>query len=446
VLRLIQNAKIEPPSTFNPAVPQSLDAIILKSLQRDKHKRYQNSEEFQRDLHKFLYSFNPSFNPSDLSYYAQELFKTEIREDRERLTKFLAIEPIGSGDGFGTPETSEQAKKPVLSNKLAEGLISTTDFNREMMDMVTAQNTGKIKRPTKEELKASVLPAASPPEVDLNNVRQAPTNVSGRSVAPPGGVQRTENMVIPPWSKQAVGTGGQVRKGTNSASLRRELDDQHTSGRNVLVLLSLLVVGLVVGARQFGMLEGTPLDFLSPKKRAVMAHVEPREPDSTVVERHPAGEPSVPEQKPVVVNQNQGLIVLQSKTLDLRVLVNGVAVSVSNNQFAAPLNEPLNIEVTKRGFQTVHFQTTLKDRAPISYRVDLTELPSGGLALTTTPDAQVTIYAGEEIVFKGRTPLKERLPVGRYKVVLENSLLNYKSELDVVIEQNKYTQLERFLK
>ena len=93
VLRLIQSAKIEPPSTFNPAVPQTLDAIVLKSLTRDKNKRYQSSEEFQRDLHKFLYSFNPSFNPADLSYYAQELFKNEIREDRDRLQKYLGMQP-----------------------------------------------------------------------------------------------------------------------------------------------------------------------------------------------------------------------------------------------------------------------------------------------------------------------------------------------------------------
>lgn len=84
VLRLIQSAKIEPPSTFNPAVPQALDAIVLKSLTRDKNKRYQHAEEFQRDLHKFLYSFNASFNPADLSYYAQELFRTNGDSRRPR--------------------------------------------------------------------------------------------------------------------------------------------------------------------------------------------------------------------------------------------------------------------------------------------------------------------------------------------------------------------------
>ncbi|MGZ3695097.1 MAG: protein kinase domain-containing protein [Bdellovibrionota bacterium] len=457
VLRLIQNAKIEPPSTFNPAVPQSLDAIVLKSLQRDKNKRYQNAEEFQRDLHKFLYSFNPSFNPSDLSYYAQELFKTEIRDDRERLTKFLAIEPVGSGDGFGTPETSQGPKKPALSNKLAEGLISTTDFNREMMDLVTAQNTGKIRRPTPDELKATVpsaAPAISPPEVDLNKVRQASTSISGRAIAAPpaGSPQRTENMVIPPWSKQAVGTGSQARKGTNSASLRREMDDQHKGGRNVAVLLCIMVVVMVVGARQYGILKGTPLAFLAPAEESTRTPAGIPTPAPTPVSApnpdfgakpEPAAAPT---SKAISPEQLQGLVVLQSRFSDLRVLVNGKAVAVNNNQFPVPLNQAVTIDVTKRGYQPVQFQVTVKDRAPVSYRVELTELPSGALVLTTTPDAQATIYSGEEVVFKGRTPFRERLPVGRYKVVLENSLLNYKGELEVVIELNKNTQMERFLK
>lgn len=448
VLRLIQSAKIEPPSTFNPAVPQSLDAIILKSLQRDKHKRYQNAEEFQRDLHKFLYSFNPSFNPSDLSYYAQELFKGEIRDDRERLTKYLAIEPVGTGEGFGTPEKNDPGKKapPPLSNKLADGLISTTDFNREMMDLVTSQNTGKIRRPSPEELKASVAPAANPHEVDISKAKPpAPaTGISGRPLPLPGGVQRTENMVIPPWSKTAAGTN-QVKRGTHSVSLRKELDDQSTGTRNVMVLLSLLLVGLLVGARQYGMLEGTPLGFLAPEKRvAVNTEPAPVPVTEQAVDRRPAEQP-----KPVplpVVDTNAGVIVLQSKFTDLRVLLNGQAVAVNNNQFSVPLNQPLTIDVLRRGYQTVQFQALVKDRAPVSYRVEMLELPSGNLNLTTSPDAQVTIFSGEEVIYKGRTPMRERLPAGRYRVVLENSILNYKGELDVVVEPNKITQLERVLK
>lgn len=451
VLRLIQSAKIEPPSTFNPAVPQSLDAIVLKSLARDKNKRYQTAEEFQRDLHKFLYSFNPSFNPSDLSYYAQELFKNEIREDRERLTKFLAMEPVGSGEDFGAAEQGN-GKKPALSKKLADGLISTTDFNREMMELVTSGNTGKMERPSREALQG-VPPIGAPGSGAAKPGIPTVTNAS-RSAPPIPPSKRGENMVIPPWSKQAGTAGsGQLRRGTNAASLRKELADQGNAGsRNIIALVGILVLGMIVGARQYGMLAGTPLEFLAPEKNVAEVPVKSnRVPAEAPVPATPA--PSAPVASPsaapgaVAHPANEGLVVLQSTKLkDFRVYVNGTAVAVSNNQFSVPLNTTVTVDVTKRGYQPVRFPVTATDRNPIPFRVDLVELPSGTLNLSSTPDAKYTILSGEEIIQQGRTPVRMSLPVGRYHLVLESAVLNYKGEFDAVIEQNKVTAIDRVLK
>ncbi|MEO5971425.1 MAG: serine/threonine-protein kinase, partial [Bdellovibrionia bacterium] len=89
VLKLIESCHthVKPPSTLNPSVPKELDYIVLKTLARQKEKRYQSAEELQKALHKFLFSFNPEFNPSDLSYHARDLFKNEIVEDRKLIQK-----------------------------------------------------------------------------------------------------------------------------------------------------------------------------------------------------------------------------------------------------------------------------------------------------------------------------------------------------------------------
>jgi serine/threonine-protein kinase len=89
VLKLIENCTnhVKPPSIFNPKVPKELDAIVMKALVKNRDQRYQTSEELQRALHKFLYQFAPEFNPADLAYYARDLFKNEIVEDRKRLLK-----------------------------------------------------------------------------------------------------------------------------------------------------------------------------------------------------------------------------------------------------------------------------------------------------------------------------------------------------------------------
>lgn len=464
VLRLIQSAKIEPPSTFNPAVPQALDAIVIKSLTRDKNKRYQGAEEFQRDLHKFLYSFNPSFNPADLSYYAQELFKNEIREDRDRLSKYLAIPPIDDGRDVGTEGATHSTKKS-LSTKLADGLISTTDFNREMMDMaVNKEKTGSTKRPSDLQLMSST--AMPQPKTVKPGVPGSTTGPSGAGNAPPipttkstppplkTGViaasakrPNSDNMVIPPWTKQGVGSNGISKAGTKTSSLlRRELDNQAGpgGGRNVAVLLAVLILGGVFAARQYGLLAGTPLEFLHPGNQVAQSIPEQNETTSPA-QRTPSSQGEAPANAPAAAVA-EGTIILQTPVTDFRVLVNGQAVIVRNNQFAVPLNKALNIDVVKLGFQTARFQTKVTSAAPAAFRVDLVPLPSGSLYLTTTPEANVELFLDGVKVLEGRTPLKrEQMTMGKYRARIENSLLNVKYDFEFVIEEGKLTRIEKNL-
>lgn len=458
VLRLIQSAKIEPPSTFNPAVPQALDAIVLKSLHRDKLKRYQTAEEFQRDLHKFLYSFNASFNPADLSYYAQELFKTEIKEDKERLAKYLAMEPVGDAGQQanldGSTDGSGQMSKKSLSTKLADGLVSTTDFNRELMDQVAKENTGKINRPSLELMSTTGIPKpkASPPMpgTSVSNSSAKTTNPPSRKQLAPN-----ESMVIPPWTKQSTGSTGMARAGSRThTELKRALDEPESSGgRNVAVLMVVLVLAGVFAARQYGMLKGTPLAFLAP------AEVK-NEPQTRNIASTPSteGAPQNPDtqlnnaensQPQVNAAATEGIIVLQTTpdARDFRVSVNGRPVVLNNNQFTVPLNTDLKIEVNRFRFERIRFATRVTDTRPVAFRLDFKELPSGILFFSTTPDAKFTFYLGNDKIAELGNPVKNQpMPAGNYRVVIENSLLNYHSETQVVIEPGKITRIEKTLK
>ncbi len=419
VLRLIQSAKIEPPSTFNPVVPQSLDAIVIKSLTRDKNKRYQGAEEFQRDLHKFLYSFNPSFNPADLSYYAQELFKAEIHDDRERLSKYLAMEPVVDG--------KDSDPKKNLSTKLADGLISTTDFNRDAV--MQLQTSGNVK----VDVGSSGTKKINRPVVSTNK----------------------DNMVIPPWSKQSIGTNGAPRVSTrttnNSTALSKELNDQSNgSGRNMTVLLTVLLVFGLFAARQYGYLDGTPLSFLGRQEEPRVADVEI--PKTQTPQPPPVATPQP--DRPVAGNNKpdqgllsgEGLIILQTNAIGYKVFVKGRPVPVHNNQFTAPLNEDLFIDVTKFGYQTARFRTKLNGQAPVAFRVDLVPLPSGIIHFTTTPETKLTFTLNGEKVWETQTPVRNQaIPVGQYHVLMENNLLNLRAEENIKIEAGKATRVERVL-
>jgi serine/threonine-protein kinase len=92
VLKKIQECKIVAPSSINPNVPKELDEIVLKALSKDRSKRFDNLDQMNRALMKFLYARFPDFNSTDLSYFSQELFRDEIKKDREKMYEFGRID------------------------------------------------------------------------------------------------------------------------------------------------------------------------------------------------------------------------------------------------------------------------------------------------------------------------------------------------------------------
>jgi len=92
VLKKIQACKVPPPSSINPNVPKALDKIVLKALEKDRDLRYENLDQMNRALIKFLYAKYPEFNATDLSYFAQELFKDVIKQDQDRFKEFGKID------------------------------------------------------------------------------------------------------------------------------------------------------------------------------------------------------------------------------------------------------------------------------------------------------------------------------------------------------------------
>jgi serine/threonine-protein kinase len=88
VLKEVQACKIPAPSSVNPNVPQELDEIVLKALQKDRELRFADMDAFNRALVRFLYSKYPDFNATDLAFFAKELFKEDIKKDREKLKEY----------------------------------------------------------------------------------------------------------------------------------------------------------------------------------------------------------------------------------------------------------------------------------------------------------------------------------------------------------------------
>lgn len=84
-LERIKAADAKPPSATNPSIPARLDEIVMRALSRDPKDRYQDAKELQTDLLEFMYPATPDLTRESLAHFMQQLFITEIAEERDRL-------------------------------------------------------------------------------------------------------------------------------------------------------------------------------------------------------------------------------------------------------------------------------------------------------------------------------------------------------------------------
>jgi serine/threonine-protein kinase len=93
VMRSITEGKIYAPSYFREDLPERLELILMKALERDRDKRYQTAAQMQKDLDAFLdaYDFTPT--PLHLSNFLKQLFEEELQAEQKRMAVRAASAP-----------------------------------------------------------------------------------------------------------------------------------------------------------------------------------------------------------------------------------------------------------------------------------------------------------------------------------------------------------------
>jgi serine/threonine-protein kinase len=108
ILKSITEGKIYAPSYFKADIPEGVEAILMKALEKDREKRYQTAWEMQYDLDQFLSQYE--FTPSNihLSNFLKQLFNDELEEEKDRLQTFRQQNIIG-------PDEVIQEEEDVVS-------------------------------------------------------------------------------------------------------------------------------------------------------------------------------------------------------------------------------------------------------------------------------------------------------------------------------------------
>jgi len=119
ILKTITEGKIYPPSYFKPDIPEAVERILMKTLEKDRDQRYASAWDLQYDLDRFLSSHE--FTPSNihLANFLKQLFSDELEEERRRLLA-RAEQPVPP------PVQSEDA--PPLESSQSEPELDRDPF------------------------------------------------------------------------------------------------------------------------------------------------------------------------------------------------------------------------------------------------------------------------------------------------------------------------------
>jgi serine/threonine protein kinase len=452
VLKLIESAEsfIKPPSTFNPSVPKELDEIVMKSLVKDRTKRYQTGEEFQRALRKFLYSYSPDFSPTDLSEFAKSKFKEEIIDDRKTLQKLS-----GKVDH-------------MLKNELAAPFV--LESSQKKSDPPKPKSKGESTK-TGAEGRGSTHTYIDPRKGVAENSASKSYDMQDKVVSSNGRVHEVSNSIDldPTGAAQRNDRTGARRWGQTHDSI--QMPPQQRLRKREAKQVTLVTKFVVGSAAVFAFLifGGNELGIHHPVLDVVKGYLglgKVKRDLSSQPSTKPNNTPSDPIQLPSAKVKDINLIVSidppgrteNNTTIILKYEGKEESINVTSGMVRVPLDTLLELRVTSEGYRTAVRQfaldsARLKGFTEVYEKVTLEQLKYGFITVISTPSARVTMRNVEDV---GRGPSSDiefytpessfKLPVGRYLVTLKNDLLQLERTLTVDIEENRTKKIETNLK
>jgi eukaryotic-like serine/threonine-protein kinase len=415
VLKKIQECKIPAPSSINPNVPRELDEIVLKALSKDRTKRYIDLDKLNRALMKFLYANYPDFNATDLSYFAKELFKEEIKKDREKMFEFgkidlrayledLRIELSGgvvsrsdSSDGNASSSSPSSSSEDNCKKKEARVI----DFGFE--DKKASSKKKRIKK-SKVDLDERYPHLGDDPEKGERDIllegNRRESRRSKKTNEPDLLKEKASNKTSM-QQKVTIMTGLKVKGSRPSSSTKTSQVNVQKSNNGKMKRTAMIAVIVLVGAYA----------IMMPSKKNGISE------DDCVLDksRCPASTEATTAPRPTVADEDQ-FGTLQLMGFDKywqKVFINGARVSVGVlGDLSVRANIDLVIRIQQSGRK--HYIKKLKLKKDEKSKIKVPDMPSAsyGYLITSRPCVSgnlfFTLY-GEERV--------ETLPIPRSKAI-----------------------------
>jgi serine/threonine protein kinase len=451
-LQLVKDCRVPRPSKYNPDVSQSLDAIVLKALKKEKSERYANGNELYVDLIRYLNQKYSRFLPTDLSKFLREVFAEDMIEEKKKREKANAEMPArqeisrsvavqAPGFPLAAPPASKvgeltvstgvtnptESVDPIQTNAAHEAKNNSSQLFEGLNQHTADEITNKLAADydaTKLYDKESEL-----------NVKTGSSSISAEDSIPfPKRPLPPVTSLPPPRSSTDSGT---FRKQLQlKAHLQKKAPPKQAGLRKphpaaLLAVFVLLGVGFYKTLRT----EDNPLD----------------------VGKHPANE--------CPINQTWN-----SEKMICSEVVNGVSPDLApktinpSPRLKCSVEEVLHPKTGKcvkgaslcRGPQKWDSATQACVAPPAadnSIWVLNSEnyVPSGVLNLRSTPQADFVSINGKQVVSSDRKPLKSpiraiRLKPGVYRIKVKNNFFGMSKEENITIDADRILDIDLLMK
>lgn len=425
VLKQIQACKIIPPSEINPSVPKELDAIVMKALSKDRAHRYDNLDQMNRALVRFLYSTYPEFNASDLNTFAEDLFKAEITKDQDKFVEYGKIDIQVYIDDMKHEEskTGKISKKDIAASgrPTATPKVEVREQIRVLeMDMNPAGDVIEIEGVKKEKTATRKLNKST-----LQTPKTTSRNTKSNS------------------SSLSVKTG-KDRTSSSSVLNKKELAAKEEAEKSSSVSVIILIFAASFAAIAY--LQAEMVEEMTGFNLRTMIHGDET---SRSISSVPAGankKRKDAQSAAATQAETGGKVILGGVDISMEVYINGAKSEYMGRPVRVELDQEVTIAVKKKGYIPFMTKVTLsKDNN--STVITVPELEKARIGLLTTSQ---NYTAGSKLVYEEAGEMIERtlpfkdieFPEGNYQAKVVNPILGTEKKVEFSIEENKKHFLE----
>lgn len=417
VLKQIQACKITPPSEINPSVPKELDAIVMKALSKDRAHRYENLDQMNRALVRFLYSTYPEFNASDLKTFADDLFKQEIAKDQAKFVEYGSIDILPYIEDMKL----EESRTGKISRKEVGAKTTVTPPQREKL----------------RELEMTIDPMEVEIGLAQNQKEKTQTRKLNKAMLQTAKAT-SRNTKVNSSAASSIKNSNKEKTGSRTLSKKELARQDEKSSPTTVIILIVAASFAAVAYLQADMVER--LIGLNLKK---MIHGEEAK---RAISSVPNNKKNPNGKTPTPAVQSSGKIIMGGVDISMEVYINGVKTQYIGRPIQVDLDQETTIAIKKSGYVPYVTKVTLsKDKN--SAVVNVPELERARMGLLTTSQ---NYTAGSKLIYEeaGETverdlPFKDlQVQEGTYQAKVINPILGTEKRVEFVIEENKKHFLE----